>query len=240
MSRLLVLRPEPGGSRTLARAAALGLDAVACPLFRIEALDWTPPPAEHFDALLVTSVQTVRIGGGLPPYRDLPSYAVGQATGDALRLAGFGDVTVGDSDGAAIAARIARDGHREILHPAGADVAPFDTGPLTITRIAIYRSVEMADQATLAAFLTPGMTILVHSPRAGRRLAALVNVAMRGALHIIAISPAALADCGAGWASAQAADRPTDTAMLALAALLCERHSDATKTDRGTGPVDQC
>ena len=33
MKRVLVLRPEPGASATVERARALGLDAVAVPLF---------------------------------------------------------------------------------------------------------------------------------------------------------------------------------------------------------------
>ena len=39
MTRVVVLRPEPGASETVARAAERGLDAVAIPLFRIEPLD---------------------------------------------------------------------------------------------------------------------------------------------------------------------------------------------------------
>lgn len=235
MSRLIVLRPEPGASSTMAKAAALGIAATACPLFRIEPADWTPPPAADFDALLVTSAQAVRTGGAdLARYRGLPCYAVGTATAQALRGAGFDNVTAGDSDGAAIAARIAADGHRAVLHLTGADVAAFDPGPLRIRREALYAAVEAADRAALAAVLEPGAVLMVHSPRAGVRLNALVDDVARGALHIVAISPAALAMCGNGWASAQTADAPNDAAMLALAALLCEGHSHATHADGGT------
>lgn len=220
---MLVLRPEPGSSRTLAKAAALGLCARACPLFRVEPLDWSPPPATDFDALLVTSAQAVSMGGcGVASYRQLPVYAVGAATAHALRMAGFRSVIVGKSDGAAIAARIAADGHRAVLHLGGADVAAFDPGPLSITRIALYAAIDGAGRAELAAAIAPGMTLLVHSPRAGARLATLVDEPARAALRLVAISPAALAACGPGWASARAAADPTDEAMLALAAMLCK------------------
>ncbi len=223
MTDLLVLRPEPGASRTMARAALLGLTARICPLFRIEPRDWSPPPASDFDALLVTSAQTVRMAGAaLARYRGLPAYGVGAATAAALREAGFGQVIAGDADGAAIARRIAADGRRAVLHLAGMDGAPFDAGPLALHRVALYAAVEAAGRAELAAALMPGAVLLVHSPRAGARLAALVDPADRGALHLVAISPAAQAACGAGWASAQAAAAPNDDAMLALAAMLCK------------------
>lgn len=218
-----MLRPEPGATRTLAGAAALGLQARACPLFRIAPIDWTPPPAAGFDALLVTSAQAARIGGaGLEGYRGLPAYAVGAATAQALGAAGFPSVIAGAGDGGEIAARLATDGHRAVLHLAGADAAPFDPGPLSITRIAIYAAMEAAGRAELAALLMPDTLLLVHSPRAGARLATLVDQAARAALHLVAISPAALAACGPGWASARAAPDPTDEAMLALAAMLCK------------------
>ncbi|WP_336968348.1 uroporphyrinogen-III synthase [Sphingobium aromaticiconvertens] len=235
MSRLIVLRPEPGASNTMAKAAMLGIATTACPLFRIAPIAWAPPPATDFDALLVTSAQAVRTGGAdLARYHGLPSYAVGKATAQALDAAGFRNVTVGNTDGAAIAARIVADGHRVVLHLAGEDVAPFDPGPLRIRREALYAAVEAADRAALAAVLEPDTVLMVHSPRAGGRLNALVDEAARHALHIVAISPAALATCGEGWASARAADAPNDTAMLALAALLCEGHSHAKHADGGS------
>lgn len=235
MSRLIVLRPEPGASSTMAKAKALGIAATACPLFRIEPMGWTPPPADDFDAVLVTSAQAVRIGGGdLARYRGLPAYAVGKATAQALAAAGFEKVTAGNADGAAIAARIAAAGHRAVLHLAGADVAPFEAGSLRIRRETLYAAVDVADREALTAVLEPGAVLMVHSPRAGRRLDVLVDEAIRGAMHIVAISPAALAICGGGWASARAADSPNDAAMLALAALLCKGHSHATHDDGGS------
>ena len=63
MSALLVLRPEPGASATVERARELGLDAVAVPLFEIEAMDWDAPEPGGFDGLLLTSANAVRCGG---------------------------------------------------------------------------------------------------------------------------------------------------------------------------------
>src|SRR5690606_10040333 len=74
---LIILRPEPGAGRTAARAARMGLTAHLCPLFEARALDWAAPSPGRFDALLLTSAQTVRMAGPqLDQYRALPAYAV--------------------------------------------------------------------------------------------------------------------------------------------------------------------
>lgn len=222
MRPLVILRPEPGASRTAARAAALGLTAQVHPLFAPRALDWTPPAADRFDALLLTSANAVRLAGArLTDYRNLPAYAVGRMTADALTQAGFADVIIGDRDASAIAGRIAADGHRTVLHLAGRTVAPMDAGPLRVERVAVYEMVRTQDDG-LAARLAAGSILLVHSPRAGELLAERVATGQRTSLHLIAISPGALAACGGGWASAQAPESPDDERMLALAVRLCE------------------
>ena len=223
MSRILILRPQPGADRTAERARQLGLSPVVHPLFAPETLDWPAPPAQDFDALLLTSANGARCAGpALKAYHALPTYAVGQATADALHAAGWDDVAAGDADGSAIAARIARDGHRRVLHIAGTTVAPIEAGPLAITRIAVYHMAALPSDPALIAATTPGAILLVHSPRAGEQLAAQMPQSRRGALHLIAISANVLAACGNGWASAACPLRPDDDEMLALARALCE------------------
>ena len=65
MKRLLVLRPEPGASATAAKARALGLEPIAIPLFKTEAVEWEAPEASAFDGLLLTSANAIRCGGEL-------------------------------------------------------------------------------------------------------------------------------------------------------------------------------
>ncbi|HEX7876845.1 MAG TPA: uroporphyrinogen-III synthase [Sphingobium sp.] len=222
MKPVIILRPEPGASATEARAQGLGLRSRRCPLFEARPVIWKEPAADRFDALLLTSAQAARLAGPqLALYRTLPTYAVGQATAKALTERGFADVVAGEEGGNAIAARISADGHRRVLHLGGTTVAPIDAGPLTIERIAVY-TVAAKKEVALDDFLEPGAILLVHSPRAGQRIAELVAPDQRSALHVIAISPAALAACGDGWASGEAPDRPDDERMLALAARLCE------------------
>ncbi|MDO7835708.1 uroporphyrinogen-III synthase [Sphingobium sp. HBC34] len=223
MTRILILRPEPAAGRTAAKAAALGLDAQVHPLFAPQPVDWTPPPPDAFDALLLTSANGVRMAGaGLRQYHALPAYAVGEATARALRGAGFADVVAGVGDGSAIVRQIAADGHGRLLHLAGTTVAPMEAGPLRISRIPVYSMASLPPDPTLLAAAVPGSVLLIHSPRAGARLAAQMPQAQRATLHLIAISTAALATCGTGWLSATAPALPRDDEMLALARRLCE------------------
>ncbi|HKT75181.1 MAG TPA: uroporphyrinogen-III synthase [Sphingobium sp.] len=222
MSPVLILRPEPGASETAARAERMGLRTRRCPLFEARPVIWKEPSPQRFDALLLTSAQAARLAGPkLGLYRALPAYAVGRASAKALEARGFADVVAGEQGGSAIAARIARDGHRRVLHLGGTTVARIDPGPLLIERIAVY-TIGVKKDAGLEDALEPGAVLLVHSPRAGERVARLIAPERRGSFHLVAISAAALAACGAGWASGEAPDTPDDERMLALAARLCE------------------
>ena len=171
---------------------------------------------------MLTSANAVRLAGeALARYRNLPAYAVGPATAKALKEAGFAGVVTGNGDGTAIARRITADGHRHVLHLAGRTVAPIDAGALRIERVVVYEMRRTGDEGWTER-LEVGSILLVHSPRAGELLARHVGPERRAALHLIAISPAALAACGHGWASAQAPENPDDERMLALALRLCE------------------
>lgn len=222
MRPVVILRPEPGATQTEERARRHGLATVRFPLFDGRAVAWDPPAADAFDALLVTSAYTARLGGAaLARYRTLPAYAVGQPTARALEAQGFDGVVAGEGDGSAIAARIAADGHRQVLHLGGRTVAAMEAGPLSIHHVVVYEMVGR-DSADPDAGFEPGAVLLVHSPRAGERLATMVAPESRSSFHVIAISPNALAACGEGWASSQAASEPDDETMLALALRLCE------------------
>ena len=217
MRRVVVLRPEPGASETLDRARELGLDAVAIPLFDIEPLEWTPPDAQAFDGLLLTSANAVRqAGDGLRHLRGLPVYAVGQATAAAARDAGFGIAATGDAGVDRLLGSI--DPDLRLVHLCGEDrQAPSNEGP-PVTAVPVYRARIRADADLTAA---QGAVIMVHSPRAGRRLAELV--AQRASIAIVAISDPAAAAAGEGWERVDIADQPRDEALLALAARLCNK-----------------
>ena len=223
MAPLLILRPEPGARRTLARAAALGLRARAVPLFEIVALAWDAPNPADFDALLLTSANALRqAGADLELYRGLPVHAVGAATAAAARAAGFGEVRTGPGDVGALLAGLAPP--LRLLHLCGADRRDAAAEGIAITPVPVYASRE-SDGAGLAAALAEGPVVLLHSPRAAARLAALVE--NRAGLAIVAISPAAADAAGGGWGQVAIAERPRDEALLAIAARLCEDRAKA-------------
>ena len=102
--RLLVTRPEPDASATARRLQAMGHTVTVEPMLKIVLND---PPGVLPDpaGLIVTSRNGVRALVTWPQaagWHDVPLFAVGEATGEAARAAGFHDVTAGADDGAAL------------------------------------------------------------------------------------------------------------------------------------------
>ena len=217
MRHLLVLRPEPGASATVDRARALGLEAVAIPLFEVEPVNWEAPEAAAFDGLLLTSANAVRCcGEGLRSLRGLKVYAVGEATADAAREAGFDIAATGEAGVDRLLGPI--EPGLKLLHLCGSDRYEPSRATQRITRVTVYRATPVEAPDLSAA---PGSVALIHSPRAGRRFAELV--ADRHAISIAAISPAAADAVGEGWWTVETAVRPNDDALLALAERLCDK-----------------
>ena len=220
MNRVLILRPEPGASETAARARALGLDPVVAPLFTVRPVPWEAPD-EGFDAVLLTSANAARHGGeGLRRLLHLPCHAVGEATAEAAREAGFASVATGPSDGAAAVEQMAAAGVKRALHLCGRDHLPLSHPLISIER----RSVYAADAADLlpraaAEVAASGALVLLHSPRAAALFARLLGP--REGVRLAAISEAAAAAAGEGWAECGIAEQPRDQALLELAAELC-------------------
>jgi len=217
LRRLLVLRPEVSANATVARARAAGLEAIAIPLFEIEPVEWQAPDAGSFDGLLLTSTNAVRSAGEqIDLLRGLRVYAVGDATAEAARGAGFDIAASGDSGIDRLLDSIEAD--LRMLHLCGAERREPRDARQAITPLTVYRSREI-DQPDLSP--APGQLALIHSPRAGMRFAELGKD--RTTIAVAAISTAALEAVGEGWEMAEAADAPNDDALLALATRLCNK-----------------
>ena len=218
MTRVLVLRPEPGASATVGRARARGLDAIAFPLFDIAPVEWRAPDASRFDALLLTSANAVRFGGEqLGVLRRLPVHAVGVATAEAARQAGFDVASTGEMGVDGLLGSI--DPSFQLLHLAGSDRKTPQQPRQKITSITVYCSKPRNDVDLTAARDSVAM---VHSPRAAGRFAELIGV-NKSFVSIAAISRDAADAAGFGWAAVEAADAPTDEALLALTERLCNK-----------------
>jgi uroporphyrinogen-III synthase len=105
-----------------------------------------------------------------------------------------------------------------LLHLCGAERRAPMTAPQSITPVVVYRARPVESPDLPAA---TDSVALIHSPRAGQRFAELVSD--RANIVVAAISPAAAAAAGDGWKSVEAADQPSDEALLALAARLCNK-----------------
>jgi len=212
--QLLLLRPEPGLSASAARAQALGLKVIACPLFRIEPVGWEAPDPADYDALLLTSANAVRHAGNeLGRFTSLPVHAVGQATASAASDAGLNVVNIGWAGASELLATLPLSAR--LLHLAGEHPGRPDSSHRIDTRI-VYRSAAIEEPGLQSL---QGLVAAVHSPRAGARLAELASE--RSGTKIVAISEAAAAACGQGWESVETAEVPDDRSLLALAAMLC-------------------
>lgn len=217
MRKLVILRPEPGAGQTLARARELGLDPVVLPLFVIEPVDWMVPDPAGVDGLLLTSANAVRAAGaGLAKLAGLPAYAVGAATAAAAQAAGLELAATGQAGVDELLRSIPCGG--TLLHLCGEHrKAPADNRHQIIP-LEVYRSRSVPAPAGLD--LLRGAVVMVHSPRAGARLAELVEE--RGRTAVAAISRAAAEACGHGWEQVATAARPDDHALLSLGHRLCK------------------
>ena len=224
MRQLVILRPEPGASVSLERAQALGLDAVAMPLFGVHPLAWTPPDPVVFDAVLATSASALRHGGaGIELFCHLPLHAVGEATAESAREAGFAKVAAGSGDVDALLASLPS-GLR-LFYPCGRDRRDLSHALQAILSIPVYAAEALPMPEAFMGI--EGTVVAVHSPRAGARLAELADVAGvdRSTIRIAAISGATEQAAGTGWAEVASATKPNDGALLELAARLCEKPS---------------
>ncbi len=219
MIPLLILRPERGAVATAKRGEAMGLSPMIRSLFAVEPRAWDAPDPALFDTVLLTSANAVRYGGGaVGLYRVLPAYAVGAATADAARKAGFADVIEGAGNAADALRALGEAGHSRPLHLAGEDHTPYPYLPFVVTTRVVYAAapVEVALPAGRYA-------AMAHSARAAARFAALCP--SPSLVDVIAISAPVADAVGTGWRSVSIATEPTDHAMLALATMLCDGKS---------------
>lgn len=226
MIPVIVIRPEPGCAATLKAARERGLDARGFPLFAVCPLVWSAPPPQDFDALLIGSANALRHGGAaLAAYRGMPAYAVGAATADAARRARLDVAGVGEGELQKALARLRPD-HRRLLRLAGearVTLAPPDG--VSITERVVYASRPRPMPEALARCLRDPAVVLLHSGEAARHFASLCDDGgiARAGIRLAAIGPRVAEAAGTGWDEVAVADRPHDTALLALAMEMCQR-----------------
>lgn len=217
---LIVTRPEPGNTATVARARALGFDVHAMPLFAARPLEWTAPDAGDFDALLLTSASAARLAGpGLARLAALPAYAVGAATAAACAAAGLTVAMTGATDAKWLLGEMTSQKIRRILWLCGRERSALDAGDARVTALPCYAVDPVDPPPAWEKLLGAPAILLAHSARAAARIAVLAGTG-RAHLSLVAISPAVAAAAGEGWREVAAAAQPDDAAMLAQARAL--------------------
>jgi uroporphyrinogen-III synthase len=220
---LLILRPEPGNAATCARARALGLEAHGYPLFETRAVEWDVPDPADYVGVMLTSANAARLAGpSLSRYIHLPLFAVGEATADAARAAGFISVVSGEGDVTFLLAKIATLGLHKILHLAGEEYRDVPTLGVEVDRRTVYAAEPVEPDVVFARAIERHPVALLHSPRAAARFAEVTQQfgADRSQIKIAAISANAADAAGAGWEEVAIAPVPRDEALLGLAATL--------------------
>ncbi len=229
MTLIIIIRPEPGCTASVAAAHAQKLEALGFPLFATEAISWVAPEPETFDALLIGSGNALRYGGeSLRQYAGKPAYAVGPTTAQAAQATGLAVVATGCGGLQALLARLAP-GHRRLLRLSGRARVPLTPPPgTTLIERVVYDSIPHAMPHRLARLLMThalvGTIVLLHSAEAARHFAAECDrfSIPRARLRIAALGPRIAEAAGSGWASVTSADTPNDAALLALVGQLCQ------------------
>lgn len=187
------------------------------------------PLADGFDGLVFTSpngvaafaaLSGVALSGaglsGVEAFRNMPVFAVGEATAAAAVEAGWPRALSADGDVHDLARLIVRQGAGLRLLAPGAETPSADLDALvgeaaTVVPLAVYRA-EPTDAAAPDAW----DVVMIHSPRAGQELAARLNVG-HGAdgRTLAAISRAAAAPLEqAGFARIMVASRPDEASLI--------------------------
>ena len=219
---LIVIRPEPGVTTTVAAARERGLDAEAWPLSAARATDWQMPSPEDFDALLVGSANVFRLGGAwMEVFRDLPVHAVGQTTAEVARAAGFRVDFVGEGGLQSILDAHVSQTIRYLRLGGAERVAVEPDRSVMIEARTVYEIVHCAMPDALADKLRDrAALVLLHSAGAARHFAAECDrlAIARNGIGLACLGPRIAEAAGAGWVTIASAPQPNDAALLALAA----------------------
>ena len=232
--RVLITRPRDDAGPLAEMLAALGVESLIEPMLEIRFLAGECPDLDGVQAVALTSANGARALAARVGRRDIPVLAVGEATAAAARAAGFADVAMAGGDVAALAA-LARErcapGAGPLLHVSGSVVAGDLAGSLeaegfTVRRATLYEALAsgaLSDAARVAIVDGSLDAVLLFSPRTARTFVTLAADAglgdALGNLRALCLSEAvAEAVRPFPWREVRVAERPDQSALLALVA----------------------
>jgi uroporphyrinogen-III synthase len=238
--RALVTRPREEAETLTAALATRDIEPFIEPLLRVHYRVSEPLDLRGLQAVLCTSTNGVRALARASGERDIPLFAVGDATAARARAEGFNAVESagGDvKDLARLAAARLRPREGPLLHVTGDVVAGDLAGILRAEGFVVERRVLY--EAKPAAALTPAVIdalgggsldfALFFSPRTAAIFVGLTGIAgvaeYCGSIVSLSISPAADAALAQiSWLDRRVAERPNQRALLdALDRVIAER-----------------
>jgi uroporphyrinogen-III synthase len=226
-----VTRPREDSEEVARALAERGLDVMVEPLLDIVPVEGAQVEIEGAQGILVTSANGIRALSRLSPLRDLPVWAVGDASARAARELGFASVESAGGDVESLADLVASradPGNGALLHVAGTVTAGDLSGRLASRGFEVRRQVLY--QAVTATTLSDGLRealrdgaldlALFFSPRTARTFATLAVAAeVRGSLGTIAaygLSANVSTELAPlPWRVLRQAAEPTQAALLA-------------------------
>ncbi len=230
--RVLITRPEEDAHALAAALRARGHESLLEPLLRIEPAAGVPSPLDldGVQAILFTSANGVRAFARLSQRRDLPVFAVGDASAQVARDAGFTQVASASGDVedlARLAAARLEPGDGALYHGAGSRLAGdlkerLEGAGFTLRRVVLYQAHTASDlsQATRTA-LSAGKidAVTFFSPRTAQtfvKLAQQAELAVAcAALDAVCLSTAVARKLRVlPWRNVRIAARPSQDALL--------------------------
>lgn len=234
--RVLVTRPEADAAPLAAELAARGHTAMIEPLLTIVAKPDAVVDLSDVQAIALTSANGARSLAERTTRRDLPVFAVGDATATAARAANFAEVESAGGDVVGLADLFAArldPGAGAIFHPAARHLAGDLQGSLeakgfAVRRVVLYESEPSPALSEAAeAALRDGRidAALFFSPRTGKTFVRLLTesrlAAVCNRVYAVCLSDAVAEEIKRlPWRALLIAAKPTQAALLkSLAAL---------------------
>jgi uroporphyrinogen-III synthase len=230
--RALVTRPPEDAEGISQALATRGIAVQLEPLLTIHVLDGPPLSLAGVQGVLATSANGVRAFAARCPRRDLPLWAVGDATARCALALGFSAVEAAGGNVERLADLVTArvdPAAGTLLHVAGTRLAGDLAGRLagagfTVRRAVLYeaRPAAAASPALLAALDQEALDLaLFFSPRTAETFVTLLQGAGRGAscrrMQAIALSPAVAERLSRlPWKRIHVAAHPDQAALLSV------------------------
>lgn len=235
--RILLTRPREDSEKLAGRLEAMGHQVTIEPVIAISFESDASIDLEGVQALIFTSANGVRAFAQRSPTRDLPAFAVGDATAAAAHEFGFTHVESAGGDVTDLA-RLVRENLRAqngaLLHAAGSVVAG-DLASLlgevgfAVRRTVLYRAdpLESLSAETTAALGAGQIDVITFfSPRSASIFADLVRKAglesVCASIVMVGLSPAVATAAELPWRRREIATAPTEAALVDVIAKLEE------------------